>query len=457
MTASSDLASGKGHSDENFPVASFLLRPAHRPPIMAFYRFARAADDIADHESATPAEKLVLLAEMRAGLDGDGAPEAMALRDVMAARGLDPIHAHELLEAFVRDVTVDRYADWDDLIGYCRLSAIAGRPLRARRPWREPRDLARQRHALRGAADHQPPAGLRQGFQGTRPGYIPLDTGLDIDDLGGDHSTPTLRAIITALTQRTRGLLDQSAGFATMIRDRRLAAEVAAIQRLALSLCDRLEARDPLAGGRPPRQARGRMARRRRRHSDPVPARGMSTNANAAAAPASQAARSSFYAGMRVLPKAEREAMYAVYGFCRIVDDIADDQQGDRAQRMAALDRWRADLDALYAGGDPGQAGFLAEAVRRFGLDRADFEAVIDGMAMDVDRDICWPKTEELDLYCDRVASAVGRLSVRVFGMERERASASPTISAAPCSSPTSCATSTRTPRSAASIWPRRD
>ncbi len=79
--------------------------------------------------------------------------------------------------------------------------------------------------------------------------YIPLDTGLDIDDLGGDHSTPTLRAIITALTQRTRGLLDQSAGFATMIRDRRLAAEVAAIQRLALSLCDRLEARDPLAGG----------------------------------------------------------------------------------------------------------------------------------------------------------------------------------------------------------------
>ncbi len=146
----------------------------------------------------------------------------------------------------------------------------------------------------------------------------------------------------------------------------------------------------------------------------------MSTNANAAAAPASQAARSSFYAGMRVLPKAEREAMYAVYGFCRIVDDIADDQQGDRAQRMAALDRWRADLDALYAGGDPGQAVLVAEAVRRFDLDRADFEAVIDGMAMDVERDIRWPSMDELDLYCDRVASAVGRLSVRIFGMERE-------------------------------------
>jgi phytoene synthase len=137
-------------------------------------------------------------------------------------------------------------------------------------------------------------------------------------------------------------------------------------------------------------------------------------------APATQASGSSFYAGMRMLPKAEREAMFAIYGFCRAVDDIADDEQGDREGRALALDRWRRDLDALYAGGDPGQAVLVAEAVRRFGLDRADFEAVIDGMAMDVARDICWPAMAELDLYCDRVASAVGRLSVRVFGMPRE-------------------------------------
>jgi phytoene synthase len=137
-------------------------------------------------------------------------------------------------------------------------------------------------------------------------------------------------------------------------------------------------------------------------------------------APAAQASGSSFYAGMRMLPKPEREAMYAVYGFCRIVDDIADDQQGDPAARAAALDQWRRDLDALYAGQDPGQAILVSEAVRRFDLDRSDFEAVIDGMAMDVARDIRWPSIEELDLYCDRVASAVGRLSVRVFGMPHE-------------------------------------
>ncbi len=135
---------------------------------------------------------------------------------------------------------------------------------------------------------------------------------------------------------------------------------------------------------------------------------------------AAGASRSSFYAGMRVLPRVERHAMFAIYDFCRIVDDIADDQQGHRAARTAQLDRWRNDLDALYAGRDAGQADFLRSAVDRFDLDRCDFEAVIDGMAMDVDRNICWPGEAELDLYCDRVASAVGRLSVRVFGMERE-------------------------------------
>ncbi len=134
--------------------------------------------------------------------------------------------------------------------------------------------------------------------------------------------------------------------------------------------------------------------------------------------------RSSFYAGMRVLPAAEREAMFAIYGFCRLVDDIADDQQAPRAERGGLLDGWRRDIAALYRGEDAGpesygQAAFLAEAVRRFALEEADFIAVIDGMRMDVDADIRWPDYATFDLYCDRVASAVGRLSVNVFGMER--------------------------------------
>ena len=132
-------------------------------------------------------------------------------------------------------------------------------------------------------------------------------------------------------------------------------------------------------------------------------------------------AKSSFYAAMKMMPPKGRAGMFAIYAFCRAVDDIADDQQGSRPQLAAALDQWRADLDALYAGGDPGQAAFLVEPVRDFDLEKPDFVAVIDGMAMDVAGDIVAPDAATLDLYCDRVASAVGRLSVKVFGMERQQ------------------------------------
>ena len=128
-------------------------------------------------------------------------------------------------------------------------------------------------------------------------------------------------------------------------------------------------------------------------------------------------AGSSFYAGMRILPKAERSAMFAIYGFCRAVDDIVDEPVGTLAERVAALDGWRGDVDALYAGGPAGRMGFLAGDIEQFGLAREDFQAVIDGMQMDLDADIRAPSLATLDLYCDRVASAVGRLSVKVFGM----------------------------------------
>ncbi|GJD99346.1 presqualene diphosphate synthase HpnD [Methylobacterium isbiliense] len=136
----------------------------------------------------------------------------------------------------------------------------------------------------------------------------------------------------------------------------------------------------------------------------------------AAEAPALPAAGSSFYAAMRLLPAAQRDAMYAVYAFCRAVDDVADDG-GAREVRAAELDRWRADIDALYAGNPPPRTRPLVEPVRRYGLRREDFQAVIDGMAMDAEADIVAPDAATLDLYCDRVASAVGRLSVRIFGM----------------------------------------
>jgi phytoene synthase len=131
-----------------------------------------------------------------------------------------------------------------------------------------------------------------------------------------------------------------------------------------------------------------------------------------------KAASSSFYSAMRMMPKAEREAMYAIYAFCRAVDDIADDGIGTRAERHRALDAWRKDVAGLCAGGAPGKAAFLADVVAHYRPRLEDFLAVIDGMEMDVVADIVAPNLATLDLYCDRVASAVGRLSIKVFGME---------------------------------------
>ena len=131
-----------------------------------------------------------------------------------------------------------------------------------------------------------------------------------------------------------------------------------------------------------------------------------------------KASGSSFYIAMRLMPAPERAAMFAIYALSRIVDDIADDGVGTRAERHQRLDQWRTDLDALYDGRQAGQADFLKEAVGTYGLRRQDFRTIIDGMDMDVAEDIVAPTLATLDLYCDRVASAVGRLSIKVFGME---------------------------------------
>ncbi|RUO98897.1 presqualene diphosphate synthase HpnD [Hyphomicrobium sp.] len=132
------------------------------------------------------------------------------------------------------------------------------------------------------------------------------------------------------------------------------------------------------------------------------------------------AASSSFYAAMRVLPRSQRDAMYHVYAFCRAVDDVADNG-GSREVRLADLNRYRTDIEHLYSTGrvTPRTRDLLLP-VRDYGLIKDDFIAVIDGMEMDIVRDLRAPEWKVLDLYCDRAASAVGRLSVRIFGMDEE-------------------------------------
>ncbi len=138
------------------------------------------------------------------------------------------------------------------------------------------------------------------------------------------------------------------------------------------------------------------------------------------AAPAAHG--SSFYAALRILPAEQREAMFQVYAFCRAVDDIAD-RDGPRDERRAELAQWRTAIAQLYHGSDiPEHLLSLRAVIGRFGLEQGDFDAIIDGMLMDAEADIRAPDWATLDLYCDRVASAVGRLSVRIFGVPAQHA-----------------------------------
>jgi squalene synthase HpnC len=248
-----ELRSGKGHKDENFPVASVLIAPKNRAPVLAFYNFVRAADDVADNPKASADEKLALLEQMRASLTGesDAIPEGVALRRILAERGLSPVHALDLLEAFRRDCIKLRYRDWADLIDYCRYSAMpVGRFVLEVHG--ESQSLWPANDALCAALqviNHLQDCG--KDYRELDRVYIPepllAEAGLDVSALADRRAGPALAGVIAALAKRNAELLDTSRVFSRAVRDRRLALEVDLIQTLADDLNTRLLTRDPLS------------------------------------------------------------------------------------------------------------------------------------------------------------------------------------------------------------------
>jgi squalene synthase HpnC len=252
MITAAEARSGKGHRDENFPVASGLIHPRHRAPILAFYEFVRTADDIADHPTLPAQEKLALMDRLEGTLLGknDDNPVGLALRMQLAERGLTSRHAQDLLTAFRMDVTKLRYRDWDDLIGYCTYSAMpVGRFVL---------DVHGESHALWPANDALCAAlqiinhlqDCAKDYRNLDRVYIPLDAlaaaGATVEMLGADRSPPALLVCIHALAHRTDSLLHDSWPFSVGIDDTRLALEVAVIQTFAERLTGLLSRRDPL-------------------------------------------------------------------------------------------------------------------------------------------------------------------------------------------------------------------
>jgi squalene synthase HpnC len=254
MTTASELRSGKTHRDENFPVASWIIHPRHRALILAFYNFVRTADDIADHATLAPADKLAYLDLLEAellGQGGDTQPEAVNLRRALAERGMPPRHALDVLIAFRMDVTKLRYENWDEVIHYCRYSAMpVGRFML---------DVHGESTSTWAASDALC-AGLQinnhlqdcgKDFRDINRVYLPRDAlaaaGASVEELGGKRASAPLLQCLHALAARTELLLDESRSLSAEVKDFRLGLEVSVIQAFADKIVGLLKVRDPLS------------------------------------------------------------------------------------------------------------------------------------------------------------------------------------------------------------------
>lgn len=253
MTTASELRSGKTHRDENFPVASWIIHPRHRALILAFYNFVRTADDIADHETLGEQDKLAYLDLLEAELlgQGDSQIEAVTLRRALAERGMSPRHALDLLTAFRMDVTKLRYENWDELIHYCRYSAMpVGRFVldvhgESTSTWTANDALC----AGLQINNHLQDCG--KDYKSLNRVYVPLDAlavaGASVEEFGKDRASVPLRQCLHGLAVRTEALFNESKSFSAQVKDFRLGLEIALIQSFAERIVRLLKERDPLS------------------------------------------------------------------------------------------------------------------------------------------------------------------------------------------------------------------
>jgi squalene synthase HpnC len=253
MTSARELRSGKTHRDENFPVASRIIHPRHRALILAFYNFVRTADDIADHSTLGEREKLRLLDLLEAELlgQGDSQPEAVNLRRALAERSMPPRHAQDVLIAFRMDVTKLRYENWDELIHYCRYSAMpVGRFML---------DVHGESTSTWAASDALC-AGLQinnhlqdcgKDYRELNRVYLPRDAlaacGASVEALGEKRASAPLLNCLHSLAVRTEALLNESKSLSAEVKDFRLGLEISVIQTFADKIVRLLKVRDPLS------------------------------------------------------------------------------------------------------------------------------------------------------------------------------------------------------------------
>ncbi len=382
----------RDHDGENFPVASRLLPAAIRPRILAFYRFVRTADDIADSATLAPEEKLRRLDALDALADS-------ALAEV------GTVEARAMLGAFRQDAVQRRYADWAALEHYCARSAEPVGRLLLRLHGEDATQAGRASDALCTALQ------ILNHIQDLVPDrdaldriYLPLpwlaEAGSEAAFFDPDNTAR--RAVLDAALDRVEALLEAAAALPRLLRSR-LRFQAAVTLDLAGRLLWKLRAADPV---------RGRVALSKSDFAAGFARLPFGAPTDAAIARGRVArSGSSFTRGMAVLKGERRRALFAVYAFCRAVDDIADAAMPE-AEKRRFLGEWQDKLEAP----DCALSRELAWARGAFALPIAECEAMIAGMRTDAAARLRIADEVALDLYCRQVAGSVGALAVRIFG-----------------------------------------
>ncbi len=390
---------------ENFPVASLLLARAIRPKVLAFYRFARMADDVTDAPALDAREKLQRLDALERALDDPDTtePTARALHET----GVGTDEARAMLAAFRQDVSPLRYADWAALEAYCARSAQpAGRMLLRLHGETDARAIEAADALCTALQVLNHLQDLAQDHAALGRLYLPEPW---IACAGGEAAFFALRnasrrrAVLDAALDRVAERLDAAAALPRLLDSRRLAMEATVTLGLARRLHDRLRRGDPVTG----RIGLTRLDVLRAGVAAPClgPSDAVLVRRRVAAA------RSSFATGMAMLRGERRRALWAVHAFCRAVDDIADGAMPPFEKRRFLTD-WRSKL----AHPDCALSRELARARDRYALPVAECEALIDGMEADAEPAVRMADVAALDLYCRRVAGSVGAMAVRIFG-----------------------------------------
>ena len=397
-------APNRDHDTENFPTASLILAKPVRAQVMAFYRFVRTAEDIADSASLTPAEKLARLDALEAGLDDPATtqPEAAA----MHARAVGTEEARLMLSAFRQDSVQARTEDWPALEDYCRRSADPVGRMLLRLHGTESDEAKRAADGLCTALQ------ILNHIQDLVPDRDQLDrvylpqSWLAL--AGGEAAffepgNPRRREILDAALDRAEEQLDRANALPRLVASRRLGMQSAMTMGLARRLLAKLRVADPVLG----RVALTKWDFAKEALAAPL----LGPSDPALVALRVSRAGSSFARGMATLKGERRRALWAVYAFCRVVDDIADGAMPEGEKRRL-LGEWRAKLSAP----DCALSRELQIARQGFDIPLEECEAMVAGMETDAADHVRLPDEAALDLYCRRVAGSVGAMSVRIFG-----------------------------------------